>query len=210
MVANRRCNPLEYSVLNDSSTERKPIMQELEMSSTQSLIDRYYQEEKEQRERELSLASLAIRLDASDLAMLNMIAHRFRKTRDQVAQEVLSNALVDLFSRLEPGERKLLARDADEATRAIAHEIAEENGIRPNDVKTGVWTNHDRHFTKLERKKSKVTDTEQHEENVASVSAHVPFAHLHQANVINDDRSFVANEENPADLNTDSNLAAMG
>lgn len=130
-------------------------MQDIDTTSTQSLIDRYYQEEKAQREKEMTLAALTVRLDANDLAMLNVIARRFRKTRDEVAQEVLSNALVDLFARLDAGERKLLARDADEAARSIADEIAEENGVRNVEIKTGVWANHDRQITKLERKKAR-------------------------------------------------------
>lgn len=133
-------------------------MQDIDTTSTQSLIDRYYEEEKAQREREQTLAALTVRLDANDLAMLNVIARRFRKTRDEVAQEVLSNALIDLFARVEGGERKLMARDADDAAKAIADEIAEENGIHSVEVKTGIWANHDRQITKLERKKAKMME----------------------------------------------------
>lgn len=130
-------------------------MQDFDISSTQSLIDRYYQEEKAQQEREQSLAALNLHLDANDLAMINVIAKRFNKTRTQLAQELLSSALVDLFSRVEAGERKLMARDADESARTIANEIAEENGLKNLEIKTGLWANHERQFTKLERKKSK-------------------------------------------------------
>ena len=101
-------------------------MQDIDTTSTQSLVDRYYEEEKAKREREQTLAAFTMRLDANDLAMLNVIARRFRKNRDEIAQEVLSNALIDLFARLDAGERKLLARDADEAARSLADEIAEE------------------------------------------------------------------------------------
>src|SRR5690554_6959353 len=81
-------------------------MHNFQTTSTQSLMDRYYEEEKAQQERELSLAELNVRLDANDLAMLNVISKRFRKTRDEVAQELLSSALIDLFSRLETTERR--------------------------------------------------------------------------------------------------------
>src|SRR5690554_8073545 len=108
----------------------EPDMQDFETTSTQSLMDRYYEDEKAQQERELTMATLNVRLDANDLAMLNIISRRFRKTRDDVAQELLASALIDLFSRLETTERKLLARDADEAARSLANEIAEENGVR--------------------------------------------------------------------------------
>ena len=60
-----------------------------ETTQTHALIGKYYEEEREQREKELSLAELKLRLDANDLAMLGMIARRFRKGRDDVAQEVL-------------------------------------------------------------------------------------------------------------------------
>ena len=105
-----------------------------------------------------------MRLDANDLAMLNIISKRFRKTRDLVAQELLSSALVDFFSLLETTERKLLARDADDAARSLANEIAEENGVRNLDIKTGVWANHERHLTKVERKKAKLTVQESEQE----------------------------------------------
>lgn len=138
-------------------------MQDIDTTSTQSLIDRYYEEEKAQREREQTLAALNMRLDANDLAMLNVIARRFRKTRDEVAQEVLSTALIDLFARVEAGERKLMARDADDAARSIADDIAEENGVATPEIKTGVWANHDRQITKLERKKAKQQEQEEAE-----------------------------------------------
>lgn len=146
-------------------------MQDIDTTSTQSLIDRYYQEEKALREKEMTLAALTVRLDANDLAMLNVIARRFRKTRDEIAQEVLSNALVDLFARIDAGERKLLARDADDAARAIADEIAEENGVRNVEIKTGVWANHDRQITKLERKKARLSASDTSTENTAEQDA---------------------------------------
>src|SRR5690554_586744 len=146
-------------------------MQDIDTTSTQSLIDRYYQEEKALREKEMTLAALTVRLDANDLAMLNVIARRFRKTRDEIAQEVLSNALVDLFARIDAGERKLLARDADDAARAIADEIAEENGVRNVEIKTGVWANHDRQITKLERKKARLSASDTSTGNTAEQDA---------------------------------------
>ena len=130
-------------------------MQDIDITSTQSLIDRYYEEEKAQREMEQTLATVTTRLDASDLAMLSIISKRFRKTREEVAQEVLSSALVDLFARVDAGERKLMARDADDSAKSIANEIAEENGVHSIEFKGGAWGNHDRAITKLERKKAK-------------------------------------------------------
>ena len=142
-------------------------MQDIDTTSTQSLIDRYYEEEKAQRELEQTLASFTMRVDANDLAMLNMIARRFRKTREEVAQEVLSNALIDLFARVEAGESKLMARDADDAARSVANEIAEENGLPGIDFKPGYWANNDRQITKIERKKAKLAEQAEKEEPIA-------------------------------------------
>lgn len=143
-------------------------MQDIDTTSTQSLIDRYYQEEKAKREMEQTLATVTTRLDASDLAMLSIIAKRFHKSREEVAQEILSSALVDLFARVDASERKLMARDADEAAKSIANEIAEENGVHSIEFKGGAWGNHDRTVTKLERKKAKLD-----EEAEAAIEAEV-------------------------------------
>ena len=69
-------------------------MQTPELTNTQALIDRYYTEEKAKKEQALTRASLDIQLDANDLAMLNIIAKRFDKARDELAKDILSNALV--------------------------------------------------------------------------------------------------------------------
>ena len=126
-----------------------------ELTNTQALIDRYYTEEREKKARALTLASLNLQLNANDLAMLSTIAKRFGKSRDDLAKDVVSNALVDLLSQIEPGERKLIARDADEMANSMAREIAEENGIKDADHKPNVWTTHDRNFTKIEKKRAK-------------------------------------------------------
>lgn len=126
-----------------------------DIPQTHSLIDRYYEEERSQREKEQSLAELSLKLDANDLAMLGMIARRFRKTRDDVAQEVLSSALVDLFSRIDASERKLMARDADESARSIADSIAEENGVRDVEFRSGYWAQQDRAIAKIEKQREK-------------------------------------------------------
>lgn len=146
-------------------------MQDFDTTSTQSLIDRYYEEEKAQREKEQTLASITTRLDASDLAMLSIISKRFRKTREQVAQEVLSSALIDLYSRVDPGERKLMARDADELAKSVADEIAEENGVHSIEFKGGAWANHDRQITKTERKKAKQEEEARKQAEAAKAAA---------------------------------------
>lgn len=126
-----------------------------ETTRTQSLIDRYYEEERELKQKELSLAEQAVHLDANDLALLSTIAQRFHKSRGEVAQEILSNALLDLFARIDGGERKLLARDADETAKNMAESIAEENNLNDIDFKSGFWALQDRQITKLEKQQAK-------------------------------------------------------
>ena len=127
-----------------------------ETTQTHALIGKYYEEEREQREKELSLAELKLRLDANDLAMLGMIARRFRKGRDDVAQEVLSSALLDLFSCIDATERKLMARDADDAAKSIADSIAEENGVRDVEFRTGYWAQQDRQIAKVDKQREQL------------------------------------------------------
>ncbi len=126
-----------------------------ELTNTQALIDRYYTEEKAKKAQALTRASLNLQLDANDLAMLSTIAKRFGKSRDDLAKDVLSHALIDLLTQLEPGERKLIARDADEMGNTMAREIAEENGIKDIDHKPNVWTGHERAIAKAEKKRAK-------------------------------------------------------
>ena len=130
-------------------------MQTPELTNTQALIDRYYTEEKAKKEQALTRASLDIQLDANDLAMLNIIAKRFDKARDELAKDILSNALIDLLTQLEPGERKLIARDADEMGSSMAREIAEENGLKEIEHKPNVWTGHERNIARAEKKRAK-------------------------------------------------------
>jgi hypothetical protein len=130
-------------------------MQAPELTNTQALIDRYYTEEKTKKAQALTRASLNLQLDANDLAMLNTIAKRFGKSRDDLAKDVLSHALIDLLSQLEPGERKIIARDADEMGTSMSREIAEENGLKDVEHKPNVWTGHERNIAKIEKKRAR-------------------------------------------------------
>lgn len=142
-----------------------------ELTNTQALIDRYYTEEKAKKAQALTRASLNLQLDANDLAMLSIIAKRFGKSRDDLAKDVLSHALIDLLTQLEPGERKLIARDADEMGNSMAREIAEENGIKDVDHKPNVWTGHERSIAKAEKKRAKELEEAQKAEKAAQASA---------------------------------------
>lgn len=172
-------------------------MQDIETTSTQSLMDRYYQEEQAQREKEHSLASLKVRLDAADLSMLNIIAKRFRKTRDELVHDLLSSALIDLFARIDASERKLMARDADESAKSIADDIAEENGVHTIEFKSGTWATHDRNITKIERKKAKQANSE--DTNAASSYAMNPEKDDQAESIIVDSAASHANNDDEVD-----------
>ena len=133
-------------------------MQDNELNGTQSLIQKYYEEEQQRAIREKSMAEIRLKLPVSDLAMLNMIARRFNKTRDDLSSDVMASALLDIFSRLESGERKLLARDADESSRKLAADIAEENGVNEVDSRPGFWANQEKLITKEEKRRARLAE----------------------------------------------------
>jgi hypothetical protein len=146
-------------------------MHDQDLTNTQALIDRYYTEEKARKAQALTHASLNLQLDANDLAMLSTIAKRFGKSRTDLAKDVLSHALIDLLTQLEPSERKLIARDADEMGSSMAQEIAEENGLKDIDHKPNVWTAHDRSIAKAEKKRAKELEDAAKAEKQAQESA---------------------------------------
>lgn len=172
---------------------------------TQSLLDRYFDEEKALRERQLSLASLNIHLDANDLAMLNTIAKRFNKSRQELTEELLSSALVDIFTRFETGERKLIARDADEAARGIANEIAEDNGVKSIELKTAYWAGHDKEAVKAERKRTKQansaeTDSSDNETTEVAQADFAPTADTQPKTVASDSPASNDDASTPASM----------
>jgi hypothetical protein len=148
-------------------------MQASELTNTQALINRYYTEEKAKKAQALTRATLNLQLDANDLAMLSTIAKRFGKSRDELAKDVLSNALIDLLTQLESGERKLIARDADEMGNSMAREIAEENGIKDIDHKPSIWAGHERNISKAEKKRAKEQEEARKAEKQAQASADI-------------------------------------
>ena len=133
-------------------------MQDNELNGTQSLIQKYYEEEQQRAMREKSMAEIRLKLPVSDLAMLNMIARRFNKTRDDLSSDVMASALLDIFSRMEAGERKLLARDADDSSRKLAADIAEENGVSEVDSRPGFWANQEKLIVKEEKRRARLLE----------------------------------------------------
>jgi hypothetical protein len=148
-------------------------MQAPELTNTQALINRYYTEEKTKKAQALTRATLNLQLDANDLAMLSTIAKRFGKSRDDLAKDVLSNALIDLLTQLEPGERKLIARDADEMGNSMSREIAEENGLKEVEHKPNVWIGHERNIAKIEKKRAKEIEDALKAEKLAKKTANI-------------------------------------
>ena len=175
-------------------------MQATELTNTQALISRYYTEEKAKKAQALTRATLNLQLDANDLAMLSTIAKRFGKSRDDLAKDVLSNALIDLLTQLEPGERKLIARDADEMGNSMSREIADENGLKEVDHKPNVWTGHERNIAKIEKKRAKELEDALKAEKLAQKAANF------KEEVITSNEPLIEEE---AAVNTDSMAEAQ-
>lgn len=131
------------------------------MSKAQSLIEQFYQEEQERIAQESTFTPVDVSISSADMAMINTISKRFNKDKNQLVREALSQAILDMFSALEPVERKMLAKDADELASSIAAEIAEEQGLENLEV-TGVnWVAQDKQCIKDERKAEKELQKQQ-------------------------------------------------
>jgi len=125
------------------------------MSKAQSLIEQFYQEEQERLAQESTFTPIDVSVSSADMAMINTISKRFNKDKGVLVREALSQAIIDMFSALEPVERKMLAKDADELAASIAAEIAEEQGLSSVE-ETGVnWVAQDKQCIKDERKAEK-------------------------------------------------------
>ena len=89
------------------------------------------------------------------MAIINTISKRFNKDKSLLVREALSQALLDMFSALDPVERKMLAKDADEVAQSIAAEIAEEQGLDSLEVTGNNWVQQDKLCIKAEKKAAK-------------------------------------------------------
>ena len=125
------------------------------MSKAQSIIEQFYQEEQARLSDEATFSPLDMSISSADMALISTIAKRFNKDRSLLAREALSQALLDMFSALDPVERKMLAKESDELASSIATEIAEDQGLAKLDVSGTNWVTQDKNCIKAERKAEK-------------------------------------------------------
>lgn len=161
------------------------------MSKAQSLIEQFYQEEQELKAQEATFTPLDLSVSSADMAMINIISKRFNKDKQVLVREALSQALIDMFNALEPVERKMLSKEADEMANSIAQEIAEEQGLDQLEVTGTNWAQQDKQAAKDEKKAEKAAQQEREkleEEIRAQIEAE-------QAEANTDETVEAANEE---------------
>lgn len=156
------------------------------MSKAQSLIEQFYQEEQARQAEEATFTPLDISISSADMAIVNTISKRFNKDKGLLVREALTQAFIDMFSALEPVERKLLAKEADEQAKSIAAEIAEEQGLDHLEVSGTNWVNQDKACVKAERQAAKEAEKQQ-----APAMAEAPVA-----------------EEAPSSMETETSMEA--
>ncbi len=121
----------------------------------QELIKTYYEEEALRRETEITFSDYSVRLNTSDIAMLEVIAKRFGKSADRIASEAVSAAIYSMVEALEPSERKNMSKEADELNETLAKKAARANGNPDFDEKSVTWVMNDRAITREENKRKK-------------------------------------------------------
>lgn len=156
------------------------------MSKAQTLIEQFYQEEMERKAQEATFTPLDITVSSADMAVISTISKRFNKDKNLLVREAVSQALLDMFSALEPVERKMLAKESDELAKSIAAEIAEEQGLDQLEVSGTNWIQQDKNCVKEERKAEKEKALQQEQaaktvlntepESTESLSSEAPTA----------------------------------
>lgn len=144
------------------------------MSKAQSIIEQFYQEELSRLSDEATFSPLDISISSADMAMISTISKRFNKDKALLAREALSQALLDMFSALDPVERKMLAKDADELGMSIAAEIAEDQGLDKLEVSGNNWVMQEKNCIKIERKLEKEKSKQQDLAASQKMQAHTP------------------------------------
>lgn len=177
------------------------------MSKAQSLIEQFYQEEQERIAQESTFTPVDVSISSADMAMINTISKRFNKDKNQLVREALSQAILDMFSALEPVERKMLAKDADELASSIAAEIAEEQGLENLEV-TGVnWVAQDKQCIKDERKAEK--ELQKQQELLAEKILAEQEAKNKPEESMNEQENAMASEENTSDASEQASSEDM-
>lgn len=121
----------------------------------QEIIKNYYEEEAARKESEITYTDYSVRLNTSDIAMLEVIAKRFGKAADRIASEAVSAAIYSMVEALEPTERKTLVKEADELNETLSKKAAKANGKPDFDEKSVTWVMNDRAITREENKRKK-------------------------------------------------------
>jgi len=119
------------------------------------LIKSFYEEEALRKDSEVSFADYSVRLNSSDIAMLEIIAKRFGKGADRLAAEAVSSAVYSMVEALETTERKQMAKEADELNESLSKKAAKSNGRPEFDEKSITWVMNDRAITREENKRKK-------------------------------------------------------
>lgn len=125
------------------------------MSKAQTLIEQFYQEEMERKAQEATFTPLDVTVSSADMAVISTISKRFNKDKNLLVRDAISQALMDMFSALDPVERKMLAKESDELAKSIATEIAEEQGLDSLEVSGTNWVQQDKNCVKEEKKAEK-------------------------------------------------------
>ncbi len=118
----------------------------------QDLIKSFYDEEIQRKEREITFSDYTVRLNTSDIAMLDTIAKRFGKASERIASEAVSAAVYAMVEALETAERKKMAKEADDLNESFSKKAAKANGQPEFDEKSVTWVMNDRAITRDENR----------------------------------------------------------
>ncbi len=167
----------------------------------QELIKTYYEEEALRRETEITFSDYSVRLNTSDIAMLEVIAKRFGKSADRIASEAVSAAIYSMVEALDPSERKNMSKEADELNETLAKKAARANGNPDFDEKSVTWVMNDRAITREENKRKK-----EKEDNAPANSGAHDFSAPSQLtdNLSDEDSNDVADEQVTAEIASES------
>jgi hypothetical protein len=137
----------------------------------QELIKSFYEEEAMRKENEITYSDFTVRLNSSDISMLEIIAKRFGKAADRIASEAVSAAIYSMVEALETSERKNMTKEADELNESLAKKAAKSNGNPDYDEKSVTWVMNDRAITREENKRKKEQEEKSKEQKPENAPA---------------------------------------